>query len=256
MRMPMPCPIYSELLFRAIRDVIEKKRCDCIALSGGIDTATVLVAALSVDVKPRGYVVVYEDGIPKDIVYAEYLAKIFSIDMRYVFIDKQNVAGVVQEIVKCVGKEKIDSHGDGGCIEIRNDLVFYTVLKKALEDGCRCIYTGSGGDEIFAGYSFLINLRTNELEEAIKKLAYGRYPELELAKCIGIDAISPFLDESVLGMALQIPIQCLRSEAMKGKEILRDILRVNGFQLIAERVKTPAESGAGTKAFCKSVYDA
>ncbi|MEM0026690.1 MAG: asparagine synthase-related protein [Ignisphaera sp.] len=251
----MPCTIYGEILFNAIRGAIEKKKCDCIALSGGIDTTVVFIAALSVGVKPRGYIAIYKNGLPRDIIYAEHLAKIFNIEIRYVFIDKQKEGEAVQDIVKCIGKENIDSHGDGGCIEIRNDLVFYSVLRKAFEDDCKCIYTGSGGDEIFAGYTFLLNLASNELEEYIRKLANGRYPEIEIAKCIGIDAVAPFLDETVSNIALQIPLQCLRSEAMKGKEILREVLSAIKLQFIAERMKTPAESGAGTTAFCKSVYD-
>lgn len=256
MRISMPCTIYSEILFKAIRGAIEKRRCDCIALSGGIDTTVVLIAALSVGVKPRGYIAIYGSGLPRDLIYAEHLAKTFDIEIRYVFIDKQKEGEAVQEIVKCIGKENIDSHGDGGCIEIRNDLVFYSVLKKALEDGCKCIYTGSGGDEIFAGYTFLLQLTSSELEESIKRLANGRYPEIELAKCIGIEVVAPFLDKTVLDRALQTPLQCLRTEAMKGKEILREILYTNDLQFIAERMKTPAESGAGTTAFCRSIYDA
>ncbi|MEL9939628.1 MAG: asparagine synthase-related protein [Ignisphaera sp.] len=255
MRFSMPCTIYSKILFNVIRDVIEKRKCDCIALSGGIDTTVVLIAALSAGVKPRGYIAIYSNGLPRDLIYVEHLAKIFNIETRYVFIDKQKEGETVQDIVRCIGKERIDSHGDGGCIEIRNDLVFYSVLRKAFEDGCKCIYTGSGGDEIFAGYTFLLTLTGNELEEYIKRLANGRYPEIELAKCIGIDAVAPFLDEAVLNIALQTPLQCLRTEAMKGKEILREILYTNNLHLIAERMKTPAESGAGTTAFCKSIYD-
>jgi asparagine synthase (glutamine-hydrolysing) len=43
-------------------------------------------------------------------------------------------------------------------------VVFYTTLIKAKELGCKCIYIGSGGGELFAGYSFMLRLPENEVE--------------------------------------------------------------------------------------------
>jgi len=54
---------------------------------------------------------------------------------------------------------------------------------------------------------------------------------------------------------MKIPTDCLRSQLMRGKEILRLILNSHGLDLVGERIKTPAESGAGTKEICKSILD-
>lgn len=255
MELNMPCSILAEKLFNALIDIVQEHRCNCIALSGGIDTSAVLLASLKAGIKPRAYIVIYSDGVPRDLIYAEHIAKIFSIELNHIFIDYSHALKIRDSIIKCIGLEKANSHGDGGCIEIRNDIVFYSVLAKARGDGCNCIYIGSGGDELFIGYSFMLNLVGEELKNAIEKLSKGRFPELEIAKCVNIDAVAPLLNERIVELAYKIPLHCLRSDRFQGKEVLRKILDEVGLHVIAERIKMPAESGSGTKSFCKSIYD-
>jgi hypothetical protein len=55
-------------------------------------------------------------------------------------IDYDDIEDLVNSVVKCVGGENMDSHGDSGCIEIRNVVVFYASLKRAKRDECICVY--------------------------------------------------------------------------------------------------------------------
>jgi len=238
----MPCHIYEKLLIDRIASVIEKTKCDCIALSGGIDTS--LIAAISVNVVrhiPRAIVTYYRNGIPRDLIYALNIAKVLGLDIEFIEIDDRYIAKILPiltEIAKRGGHEDY--------IEIRNDVVFYATLEKA-KDRCRCIYTGSGGDEVFSGYSFMyIQLLENEIDEKRRTWAYGRYPEREIANLLNVNIVAPYLDQKVLELALTIPIRCLRTTILRGKEILRNILMDMGLCIIADRIKTPAEAGAGT----------
>ena len=100
---------------------------------------------------------------------------------------------------------------------------------------------------MFIGYRFMIYKHSDELEKLVLKYAFhGRYPELVISNCLGIEVIAPYLTDEVLNTALKIPITCLRGHLMRGKEVLRLILESLGLDFIANRVKTPAESGAGT----------
>lgn len=251
----MPCYVYAEVLFKKLVEVINRHKCDCIALSGGIDTSVVLLATIEGGLKPKGYTSIYSLGLPKDLVYVNYLSKVFNVDVELVQISYEDVENLRNRVIECIGVDKVNSHKDGGCIEVRNDIVFYATLKRAREDRCKCVFVGSGGDEVFAGYSFMINLSSENLEEAIRRLARGRYPELEIARCLDIEVVAPFLDKLIIEFAEEIPIECIRSEKMIGKEVLREILNRKGLYLISERIKTPAESGAGTIAICRSIYD-
>lgn len=236
-------------------DIVRESRCECIALSGGIDTSVILLAAVSAGLKPRAYTLFYEHGVPRDLVYADFLAKRFNLDLTYIELDRARAEEIKDKILECVGSEKILSHGDSGCIELRNDLVYYQVLWRAREDKCNCIYTGSGGDELFGGYSFMNMLTSEELDKTIKNMISGRFPELEIARCLETRVVAPYLDERIVKLGLETPVDCLRSTAMQGKEVLREILREKDLYIVSERIKTPAESGAGTKSFCRSVYD-
>jgi len=247
--------VYVDNLFTELVKVVKEHECDCIALSGGIDTTVVLLAALEAGLKPKGYTAMCSFGLPKDLFYVNYISKVFSIDIEFVEINSEVVEDLKSKVIRCIGTNKVNSHKDGGCIEVRNDIVFYATFEKARDSGCRCVYVGSGGDELFAGYGFMLNLSREGLEEAIRRLSRGRYPELEVAKCLGIEVVAPFLDNHIIELAEKIPIECIRSEKMQGKEILREILIKKGLYLIGERVKTPAESGAGTITICRSVYD-
>lgn len=255
MRIPIPCYTYVDLLFKKLVEVVSMYRCDCMALSGGIDTSVILLATLEAGFKPKGYIATYSLGLPKDLVYVDYISKVFNVDVELVQILNEAVEDLKNRVIECIGIDKIDSHKDGGCVEVRNDIVFYTTLKKARDDGCKCVFVGSGGDELFAGYGFMLNLISKNLEETIHRLARGRYAELEIAKCLGVKVAAPFLDKFIIEFAEEIPIECIRSEKMVGKEILREILNRKGLYFVSERTKTPAESGAGTIAICKSIYD-
>ena len=54
-------------------------------------------------------------------------------------IDYDDIEDLVNSVVKCVGGENMDSHGDSGGIEIRNVVVFYASLKRAKRDECICV---------------------------------------------------------------------------------------------------------------------
>ncbi len=254
MRIPLPCTHYEELLLKKLVSVVSRTKCGCIALSGGIDTSVILLASILAGFKPKAIAVVYKDGIPKDLPYVIHISKLFNVDLDLIMLDFEDVLRFKEDIISCVGSE-LDSHGDGGCIEFRNDVVFYTVLMRAKEIGCNCIYLGSGSDELLLGYNYLLTLTNDEVDRTVRKYIHGRYPELRISKCLGVKAIAPFLEPDVVELLLTIPINCLRSERFLGKEVLREILRSYGLEVIASRRKTPAEEGSGTKDICRSIYD-
>ncbi len=239
-RYRMPCVVFADLLRKALTNVLLKTRCECIALSAGIDTAVIAALAKYLGLELRAYTAFYVNGIPRDLPYVNYLEKVLGINVSYITISNEYIKERINSIKECVNITN-------DVIELRNDLIFYSVLEKALSDGCRCVYTGSGGDEIFVGYEFMIYKNSDELSRLTFKYAlHGYYPELVISKCLGVKVIAPYLTQEVLNIALKIPIECLRGYLMKGKEVLRLILESLGLKYIANRTKTPAEAGAGT----------
>jgi asparagine synthase (glutamine-hydrolysing) len=254
MRISLPCKYYEELLLKKLINVVNRTKCECIALSGGIDTSVILLACIIAGFKPKAITVAYREGIPKDLPYVIHISKLFNIDLDLIMLDYEEVLSIKDGVINCVGNE-LNSHKDGGCIEFRNDVVFYVALRRAKEINCNCVYVGSGSDELLLGYNFLLTLPSDEVDNTVKKFIHGRYPELKISKCLGVKTVAPFLEHDVVGLLLTIPLNCLRSERLLGKEVLRNILESYGLDIIAFRRKTPAEDGSGTKSICKSIYD-
>ena len=246
-RINITCSTFEDILLRALKDYINASNCDCIALSAGIDTSLIAIIAKLSGLRIRGIYTFFKDGIPRDLMYVNYLSKALNIPVTFVPMDLEYVKKVLNDVYSCVGGKAYHEL----CIELRNDVVFYTTLMKAKELGCKCIYTGSGGDELFAGYSFMLWLPENEIEVYREKWGVGgRYPELEIANCLGVKVVAPYLSEEVRRIALQIPAKCLRGERFEGKRILRNIINRFGYEFVGERIKAPAEAGAGTDSIC------
>jgi len=241
----MACHALTDILVERVKDVIRRSGCECIALSGGVDTTLIAVLAEHLGMRLRGYSAAYLPGTPRDLPYVNYLEKVLGIKVTYVLLDRDYVSREVGRVKSCVDVE--DDY-----VELRNDIVFYSVLVKALEDGCKCVYTGSGGDELFAGYRFMVRSGDDVIRSLRLKYALsGRYPELIIGKCLGVRVVAPYLEPEVIDVALRIPPRCLRDNLMRGKEVLRQALTKLGVWLIADRVKTPAEAGAGTDKLTK-----
>jgi len=246
----MSCHVYEHVLVNRIANVIDRTKCDCIALSGGIDTS--LIAAISVKVVkhlPKAFVAYYKGGLPRDLMYALHVAKTLGLDIELLEINDEYVMKVLPLVTKVVSK------GHEDYIEVRNDVVYFAILEKA-KNACKCVYVGSGGDEIFCGYSFMCKqLLESEIDEKRRMWARGTYPEGVIANLLGVNTVTPYLNDEVLEVALSMPVRCLRTVTLRGKEVLRNALESLGLNLIADRVKTPAEAGAGTDVMDQNYFN-
>ncbi len=239
--MRLECIAAFEILAARLQRCIAAKPCDCILLSGGVDTSVVALVAHSLGLLRYAITVYYVEGLPRDLPYAMHVSKVLGLRHRIVAVEPEDVRPLAEAAARCVARR---DH-----IELRNDIVFLAGLLEAKRLGCRCVYTGDGGDELFGGYKFMLTLGSSELRDArIRMGVAGRYPGLELAECIGVDAYAPLLCDEVVEAALFIGEECLRveSDPWEGKRPLRWLLRAYGLH-VAWRPKTPAEAGGGTE---------
>lgn len=243
------CLEHGLRLFYKLVEYVRAARCDCIALSGGIDTSLVALAARTAGLELHAVTVYYSNGLPRDLWYAVSLAKTLNLQHEILEINDDYIASRARMIIECTGRSDY--------IEVRNDAVFLAALEWSATHSCRCLFTGDGGDELLAGYTFLRTLRGNELRRAQYRLGVaGRYPALELADCIGVKVEAPLLYDEVISIAVSTPTCCLLGDSLEGKHIARLVLEDAGLEWLAWRPKTPAEAGAGTDILTRDALEA
>ncbi|MCE4604526.1 MAG: asparagine synthase-related protein [Aeropyrum sp.] len=208
--------------------------CECALLSGGIDTTFVLA---SNPAKREVLAVTVDIGGP-DAHYASKAASVLGVREHVIYRPSRGeLARAVDWVVRSFAT--IDP------IEVAASAAHYLAASKALSEGCNCLLSGDGGDEMFLGYSFLLTLEEEGLRRWQARMAQHAWlPTVEVGRLLGLEVKAPLYSPEAIGMALSLPIYCMIGRGF-GKEILRTYLEEAGLAEIAWRQKTPVTEGSG-----------
>ena len=227
-------------LYNALEESCNSCKSNLISLSGGLDST--IIAYFLKQRKPNTVAVIAEDFVSTDLTYCQMVSKEMQLPLAIYNVKTAEILEAVEETIKI-----LKNFND---IEIRNNVVMYLAIKWAKENGEKSIITGDGADELFAGYSFLINKLEDKLEAEIKRVcSVMHFPTQEIGKALGIGIESPFLNDVVVKLAEKIPANLkVKNEKEKrhGKWILRKIFEEYIPQQIAWREKSPMQDGSGT----------
>ncbi|KAF9960043.1 hypothetical protein BGZ70_008698 [Mortierella alpina] len=221
-----------ELRRLLLQSLARNTPCDCILLSGGVDTSILAEAAFAVyninkaenedDPTPKplsGAVTVLCTDHATDEFYASQISARLGLTQKVV---KITLDSVLEELEFCIRTlQTFDP------MELRNGIVIARGLTVAKSLGYTTVMTGDGADELFAGYSFLHTMSAERLQAYSDKLTkIMRFSGVELAKALGLK-----LDR-------------LSGRQLHGKFILREAFEEEAFS--AWRKKEPIEVGSGT----------
>ena len=230
----------SGRLYRALEESCTSCESSLIALSGGLDST--IIAYLSRKREPRGVAVIAEDFVSTDLTYCQMAAGSMGIPLSIY------TAGTA-EILEAAEGDDPGSWEISTTLRFENNVVMYMAARWARDNGERSIITGDGADELFAGYSFLVNKSQEELEGEIRRVcAVMHFPAQEIGKALGVEVESPFLSSPVQDIAREIPADLkVRGEGKErhGKWILRKMFEEHIPLRIAWRPKSPMQDGAG-----------
>lgn len=230
----------SKKLYETLKESCESCKSNSIAMSGGLDST--IIAYFLKERKPNAVAIIAKDFVASDLTYCQRVSKEFSIPLTINQVSTTDILNATEETVKI-----LRNFND---IEIRNNVVMYLSIKWAKEQNSSGIITGDGADELFAGYSFLVNKSEEELEKEIQRVcSVMHFPTQEIGKALGIVVESPFLDKKIIELAKTIPSNLkVRDEKTKrhGKWILRKTFEKNIPMQIAWREKSPMQDGSGT----------
>ena len=230
----------SKKLYETLKESCESCKSNSIAISGGLDST--IIAYFLKERKPNTVAIIAKDFVASDLTYCQRVSKEFNIPLTINQVSTTDILNATEETIKI-----LRNFND---IEIRNNVVMYLSIKWAKEQNSSGIITGDGADELFAGYSFLINKSEDELEKEIQRVcSVMHFPTQEIGKALGIVVESPFLDKKIIELAKTIPSNLkVRDEKTKrhGKWILRKTFEKNIPMQIAWREKSPMQEGSGT----------
>ena len=230
----------SQDLYNALEESCNECKSNLISLSGGLDSS--IIAYFLKQRKPKTVAIITEDFVSKDLTYCQMIAKETKLPLTIYNVKTEQILEAIEETIKI-----LKNFND---IEIRNNVVMYLAIKWAKDNGEKSIITGDGADELFAGYSFLINKSEEELERETKRIcSIMHFPTQEIGKALGIVIESPFLNDRVIKLAEKIPVNLKVKEEegkRQGKWILRKTFEKNIPQQIAWREKSPMQDGSGT----------
>jgi len=231
---------FSKNIYKILDESCNLCKSNLISLSGGLDSS--IIAYFLKQRRPKTVAIIAEDFVSADLTYCQMISKEMQLDLSIYSVKTSTILEAVEETIKI-----LKNFND---IEIRNNVVMYLAIKWAKENDEKSIITGDGADELFAGYSFLINKPEDEIEEEIKRVcSIMHFPTQKIGEALGINIESPFLNESVVRLANEIPANLkVRNEKGKrqGKWILRKTFEKYIPPQIAWREKSPMQDGSGT----------
>ena len=216
-----------------LKEATEKNKADGILLSGGLDSSVLAFIA-----RPSlGFTVALKNSHAADLSYSEKLSRFLRIQCMTTEFTVEEALNALPEVIGIL--KTFD-------LALPNDLSIYFALKLARENGISSVMTGDGGDELFAGYSYMTELPLKDLERYIWRLSdYWCFSGNILGEALGVEVKQPFLDEAFVRFALEISPEFKVKQGV-GKYILRKSFENIIPQEIVWREKEPIECGSGS----------
>lgn len=220
---------------------VQRNLSNAILLSGGLDSS-ILACIVSRFTDLTGITVTYNDA--PDLKYAKIIAARYSIRHLVKHLTIADINGAIENVIRIM--QSFDP------MEVRNTAVVYSSVKALKENGFNSVMTGDGGDELFAGYNYILRLKEDKLEDELKRLwDTMHFSSVKIGKELGVSVRLPFLDDRFVEFAKKIPVLLKVREhdgTRWGKWILRQCFQDEITKDIAWRTKMPLEQGAGTSA--------
>ena len=221
--------LLRNLLIRILND----NRPTGVLLSGGVDSS--VLTSLLPNLKA---ITVSLESWGDDLGYSRIVARALGIEQVRVVVDIDRAMAVIPEVIRIL--KTFDP-------AIPNDLVVYFGLEKAKELGLQNIMTGDASDELFAGYSYMLEM--DDLETYIRRISQNlHFSSNTIANHFGIEIIQPFIDADFVKFALSVDVNLkVRKDkrTVWGKWILRKAFENMLSQEIIWQDKRPLEYGSG-----------
>jgi asparagine synthase (glutamine-hydrolysing) len=207
-------------------------------LSGGLDSSAI-VALARLHVKTLH---TFSGGLPgaPDLEYARAVASFARTEHHEIVLSFDEMLAALPEVIRHL--ESFDA------LLVRSSIVNYLV-GRAAADHVATVFSGEGGDELFAGYEYLKALPhhalSDELIDITRRLHNTALQRVD--RCAGAHGLTAhvcFLDPRVLDYALRIPVEYKLRDGVE-KWILRKAMAGLLPEGVLQRQKAKFWEGSG-----------
>ncbi|MGM0689157.1 MAG: asparagine synthase-related protein [Bacillota bacterium] len=244
------------LLYLAVEERVKGVDNLGVYLSGGLDSS--VVAALASEISPDP-ISTYTVGVSgsQDIEYAKIVAERIDAMPHVYEYDLDEMLKVLPKVIYHL--ESFD------CAYVRSSIPNYIAARQAALDGREVMLTGEGSDEIFAGYSYLKTLGseqeiTDEIEGFLKNLSKTGLQRVDrMNSAHGLDCRVPFLKPALLELVQQFPLDWKLHGRDEDEPVDKWILRRAFVQELGSRVawreKQQFDQGSGSSDMLSAVAE-
>ena len=231
----------KELIKDTLIKSIKKRACKLnkfgILFSGGIDSSIIALICKKLNLNFTCYCIGLKNS--KDLEWAEKTALALNLKLKTVTLELDETEKIIKKVVKILKQTDIVDIGVGS--------VVYAGINLAKKDSINTLFTGTGSDEMFAGYSRFENIKdiNEECWSSLNNLFKDLKRDFLIAKSQKAKLITPFLDEKVIKSAMQTSSNYKMKNNIR-KYILRELAVDLGLpEEFAFRKKLAAQYGSG-----------
>jgi len=219
---------------------VKKRTCNLkkfgILFSGGIDSLIIALICKKLNLNFTCYCIGLKNS--KDIEWAEKTSLVLNLKLKTLTLELNEAEKIIKKIIKILKQADIVDVGVGS--------VLYAGINIAKKDSINTLFTGTGSDEMFAGYSRFENTKdvNKECWSSLNNLFKDLKRDFLIAKSQKAKLITPFLDEKVIKSAMEVPEKYKLNKNIR-KYILREIAVDLGLpKEFAFRKKTAVQYGS------------
>jgi len=208
----------AELLMEATEKRMKDNAVGGILLSGGLDSSLISYMAKQVNPDIEAFTVSMQEG--EDLPLARDVTAYLGIKHHVLMFDEKEIIDILPQAIH--HQEMFEE----SCV---HGAIANFLAGRFVKPYTRCILTGEGADEFFAGYDGQYKQGKNpeEVASIVDRLigvahntALQRLDRLNAA--LSIESRTPFLDAKVMDFSQKIPIECkIHGKEQAGKWILR-----------------------------------
>lgn len=170
-------------------------------LSGGLDSSA--IAALARPFVRRFHSFVSGVDGAEDLIYGRQMAEYLGTEHHELKVTQTDMLDALPDVIYHL--ESFDA------LLVRSSVTNYLTAKMA-SNYVESVFSGEGGDELFAGYEYIKSLPEDQIQGELLEIIYRLHNTAlqrvdRCSQAHGLTAFIPFLDPDVLDYALAIPVR-------------------------------------------------